>query len=103
MIRTPPTIQSLQTAFRREARELMMENNPHLGREFWYTHHIHHKDCNPMNNNMENLEIVERSEHQKIHINMPYIIDRTNCPYCSRELQAGKCLCGRRQPRKCAT
>ena len=29
--------------------------------------HIHHKDCNPLNNCIFNLEPLSKSEHQKLH------------------------------------
>jgi len=32
-----------------------------------YTHHTHHKDGNPLNNDIENLEIIPIKEHYKKH------------------------------------
>ena len=38
-----------------------------LGRKLLSTEIVHHKDFNKLNNNIENLEVVTRSEHNKIH------------------------------------
>ncbi len=43
----------------------IMEN--FLGRRLSSDEIIHHIDGNPRNNNIENLSIVSRAEHQKIH------------------------------------
>ena len=34
------------------------------------TQMVHHKDLNPLNNEILNLEIMERSEHKKYHANL---------------------------------
>jgi len=39
----------------------------HLGRRLLSTEIVHHKDFNPANNLLENLEIVTRSNHNRIH------------------------------------
>ena len=33
-----------------------------------YTHHVHHKDGNPLNNDPENLEILTIKEHRQKHM-----------------------------------
>ncbi|MGB1040999.1 MAG: HNH endonuclease signature motif containing protein [Flavobacteriales bacterium] len=38
----------------------------YLGRNLKSTEHIHHKDGNPSNNKIENLQLVSNSEHRKI-------------------------------------
>jgi len=39
----------------------------HIGRKLKSTEIIHHIDFNKLNNSIENLQIVSRSEHNKIH------------------------------------
>jgi len=43
----------------------VMEN--HIGRKLSTKELVHHKDGNRKNNSIENLEILSRSEHMKIH------------------------------------
>lgn len=45
-------------------RKIMQE---HLGRELSPLEHIHHIDKNPMNNAIENLQIISNSAHQSVH------------------------------------
>jgi hypothetical protein len=47
-----------------EAR-ILMEN--YLGRKLSSSELVHHVDNNPLNNSVENLQIVTRAEHKKIH------------------------------------
>jgi len=44
---------------------LIMEN--HLGRKLLASEIVHHKDENRLNNSIDNLEIMTRSEHIKHH------------------------------------
>ena len=44
---------------------LIMEQ--HLGRKLTSSEIVHHRNENPSDNHIENLEIVTRSEHKKIH------------------------------------
>lgn len=30
-------------------------------------YHVHHKDFNPLNNNLDNLELLTNSDHMKLH------------------------------------
>ncbi len=46
------------------ARALMSE---YLGRELTDKEPVHHKDENPLNDNINNLEVINRSKHRKLH------------------------------------
>ncbi len=48
----------------REHRHLMQL---HLNRKLDRSEFVHHKDENPLNNNLDNLEIMSNSEHTIIH------------------------------------
>ena len=62
---------------------LIMEQ--HLGRYLQPKEHIHHKDNNRLNNNISNLEIVNRSQHSKI--------TASNNPRCQKIDMSGRiCL-----------
>jgi len=39
----------------------------HVGRKLLSNEHVHHKDENPFNNNIDNLEVKSASEHAKHH------------------------------------
>ena len=47
------------------AHRLIMEEK--LGRPIFPSEHVHHKNENPKDNRIENLEIVSASQHAKIH------------------------------------
>ena len=38
-----------------------------LGRKLTEDEVVHHVDCNTLNNKMENLEVMTKSEHSKLH------------------------------------
>ena len=40
----------------------------HLGRPLRSDEFVHHKDDDPSNNNLSNLEIMTNSEHRKLHV-----------------------------------
>jgi len=54
----------------------------HLGRELKPNETIHHKDHNPLNNSIDNLEVIDRAEHARLHAvkkkDMSFL-----CPICS--------------------
>jgi len=57
----------------------------HLGRYLKPEEHIHHKDGNRLNNNLSNLELLDRSLHSKITAN--------NNPQCQKQDLSGRiCL-----------
>jgi hypothetical protein len=75
-----------------------------------YTHHVHHIDGNPLNNNISNLKILTVKEHLSLHalhrnkvkgfdpqFTKPIPTDH-HCRYCNRMTINLKCLCGRTNP-----
>lgn len=45
---------------------------------------MHHIDGNPLNNSIDNLEVIEHGEHQKNH-SIKYHDKKVKCFYCGRE------------------
>lgn len=39
----------------------------HIGRKLRTYEHVHHKDDNPLNNSIDNLEILTQSQHMSLH------------------------------------
>lgn len=58
---------------------LVMEN--HLGRPLLPHEHIHHKDGCKLNNLIDNLELVELSDHARYHRQQRLAYDK-KCPDC---------------------
>jgi hypothetical protein len=50
----------------RDEHRIIMES--FVKRKLDYNEIVHHKDGNKLNNNLENLEIISRSNHMKLHI-----------------------------------
>ena len=54
-----------------------------LHRQIWIDHFgdipkgfiIHHKDDNPLNNDISNLEIMAKSEHSRMHCSRPEVVE----------------------------
>ena len=75
---------------RQEARlKMNYYSKPELSR---WTHHVHHKDENPLNNNIDNLEILTIKEHLIKHNQTRY--KKIYCP-CGRAIKNNQCKCGR--------
>ena len=54
---------------------------------------IHHSDFNPKNNNLQNLELLTKSEHRKIHAAATVAKPQTfKCVVCGKEFEALKAL-----------
>ena len=62
----------------------------YLGRMLTSDELVHHKDCDPLNNNIENLEIVNRSEHAKIHFTYGRKLSKKTKAIISIALQGSK-------------
>ena len=55
-----------------------------LGRELLKTEDVHHKDGNPLNNEIENLEVLDHKEHDRMHATR-YFDKQMICPICNKE------------------
>ena len=52
---------------------------------------IHHKDGNKRNNNINNLELMKRSEHAKMHqLSKGEAYIKMQCPFCGNEFIRSK-------------
>ena len=55
---------SLEAKSRLEARKIMYQLHPKID---WHIHYIHHLDGNPLNNDLDNLVIMNRAMHTRLH------------------------------------
>lgn len=69
----------------RRVHRIIMEH--HLGRLLRIDEHVHHKDHNPGNNDIDNLQIIERQSHIELHATpwVPIV-----CPVCGIKRQLRK-------------
>jgi hypothetical protein len=79
---------------------VVMEN--HLGRLLTKGEVVHHKDGNKHNNNVDNLEVMDKQEHNRLHASKGRTLVRLTCVNCGIEFTRekrqvkGKGLCSRR-------
>lgn len=57
----------------------------HLGRQLAPNEQIHHKDGNPLNNDLSNLEVRLLGEHQREHNPAKYFDKKAMCAWCGKE------------------
>lgn len=50
---------------------LVMEK--HLGRKLRHDEVVHHIDGNGLNNSIENLQVMKRGEHSRLHADVSYL------------------------------
>ena len=59
-----------------------------LGRPLLKTEDVHHKDENPLNNEIDNLEVIDHKEHDRQHglsnKNRKYKDKEMTCPICNK-------------------
>lgn len=53
-------------------------------------HHIHHKDGNPLNNEISNLECITRSDHLREHASAPERVARSRASLGAARIAAAK-------------
>ena len=70
----------------------------HIGRKLLPEEHVHHKDGNPLNNDINNLEIIDHKSHMVIH-KQKYPNKKT-CENCCKEYIANP---RRRKRQKCCS
>lgn len=56
-----------------------------LGRKLLPNEHVHHKDGNPLNNDMGNLEVIECGPHMRLHKQI--YPDQKQCVVCNSWFQ----------------
>ena len=57
----------IKVGYRQYRQENRIKMEEHLNRKLKTTELVHHKDGNRLNNDINNLEIMSRSEHSKLH------------------------------------
>ena len=55
-----------------------------LGRNLLSNEQVHHKDGNPLNNDIDNLEIKLLGEHQREHSQQKYFDKLAVCEWCGK-------------------
>lgn len=56
-----------------------------LGRELQHDEQVHHIDGNPLNNDIDNLEVKMLGEHQREHNPQKYFDKEMTCPVCGKK------------------
>jgi DNA-binding transcriptional MerR regulator len=80
------TILSAETKSRIRAREMAKKLYPTVN---WYTHLVHHKDFNPLNNDPSNLQVLTHHEHCMIHWERKKVWPYINSKEVNERLQVG--------------
>lgn len=57
----------------------------HLGRKLLDDEQVHHKDGNPLNNALENLEVLSTREHMRLHKCQEW--ETRVCPVCGKPFE----------------
>lgn len=60
-----------------------------IGRWILGSEEVHHVDENPLNNDPDNLEILSKSEHARLHRNTQYFTKP--CKYCNKDVSYTVC------------
>lgn len=61
-----------------------------IGRKLKRNEHVHHIDLNPLNNDLNNLQIMSASEHQKLHGSFRKNKVMMKCAICGKEKEYEK-------------
>jgi len=77
-------------------REVMEQ---HLGRKLGPKDVVHHKDGNPANNAIENLEVKDWGQHASDHARPPVMAEFT-CAWCGKEQTKRACVIRENQGRR---
>ena len=69
---------------KRRAHRVLIERA--LGRALTIDEEVHHKNRNPLDNRLSNLEVMSKSEHQRLHGNEKQKYpDKKSCVVCGAE------------------
>lgn len=81
------------------AHRVIVENN--IGRLLTSSEIVHHKDHNKKNNDLDNLEVMDKHTHAKLHAKVGVTFVELECAFCKKTFKRekrqvkGKGLCSR--------